>query len=625
MKNILKKKSFRMNNASIQLKLMLVITFLMVSTISVVGGINYYKTSKIVEKSIQDQSFQLIRTFEDWLKNFTEGTEQTLDMIGHNPDLNGDLTEEKLIAMTGFFDTIRENTSNVQAVYLATEDKKMVISSENELPSDYDPTSQIWYTQAVEKNELTWTEPYIDETTGELTMSIAAPLTIDNELIGVYGINISLDELGSYVSEISLGETGYFFIVDSKNIVLAHNNNEYIGKELDVQELKDSLVENTQGDTTYALDGVKKYAVFSTMESNGWKIIGTMDYSESKADSYDALYTTIVSGVIFFVLALVVVFIIVKRIVSNLDVIKNDMEKIGEGDLSITSYVKSNDQSGKLANELNRMIDNLNLSMTNINASSEQVAAGSGQVADSAQALAQGATEQASSIEEITSSITQVSKQTSQNTLNANEASHLADIAKNDAISGNEQMNDMVSAMNVINESSINISKVIKVIEEIAFQTNILALNAAVEAARAGQQGKGFAVVAEEVRSLAARSANAAKETELMINDSIQKVNLGSKLANKSSESLIKIVQDVTKVATLIKDISEASNEQKSGIEKINLALNQITSVIQSNSATAEESAAASEELSAQAEMLKREVSKFKLKDSEELIFFKNI
>ena len=194
MKNIAKNKNSRINSASIQLKLMAVITFLMVATISVTGGINYYKTNKIVEKSIKDQSFQLIDTFEDNLKSFAENNEQTLDMVAHNPDLNANPTEEQSTRMTDFFDTIVAETANVQEVYLATEDKKLFTSSDNELPSGYDPTSQFWYTQAVEKNELTWTEPYINESTGKLIMSIVAPLTIDNTLVGVYGINISLDE-----------------------------------------------------------------------------------------------------------------------------------------------------------------------------------------------------------------------------------------------------------------------------------------------------------------------------------------------------------------------------------------------------------------------------------------------
>ena len=232
----------------------------------------------------------------------------------------------------------------------------------------------------------------------------------------------------------------------------------------------------------------------------------------------------------------------------------------------------------------------------------------------SGQALSQGSTEQASSIEEITSSMTEVAAQTKENATNANQANELAIVAKDNAVSGNQQMQEMLKAMAEINDSSANISKIIKVIDEIAFQTNILALNAAVEAARAGQHGKGFAVVAEEVRNLAARSANAAKETTAMIEGSIKKVDMGTKIANETAQALNKIVGDVTKATQLVGGIAAASNEQASGISQVNLAIEQVAQVVQTNSATAEESAAASEELSGQAEILKQIVSKFKLK-----------
>ncbi len=290
------------------------------------------------------------------------------------------------------------------------------------------------------------------------------------------------------------------------------------------------------------------------------------------------------------------------------------LTKMAQGDLNVAISAEYKGDFSEIKDSLNLIINSFNDTLGDIHLASDQVANASSQVASSSQMLAQGATEQSSAIEELTASIRQIAIQTNQNAVNANQANELALNARNNAVEGNKHMKGMLDAMEAINESSRNISKIIKVIDEIAFQTNILALNAAVEAARAGQHGKGFAVVAEEVRNLAARSASAAKETTDMIEGSIKKAEVGTRIAGDTANALSQIVDGVSKVATLVGDIAVASNEQASGITQIDQGVEQISQVVQNNAATAEESASASEELSSQACLLKEGVNKFTLK-----------
>lgn len=251
--------------------------------------------------------------------------------------------------------------------------------------------------------------------------------------------------------------------------------------------------------------------------------------------------------------------------------------------------------------------------VASITAAAEQVDSGARLVADSSTSLSQGATEQAGSVEELTASLEEITAQTTQNAQSAQSANGLAQRIKLDAEAGNAQMQDMLSSMNEISISSDNIAKIIKVIEDIAFQTNILALNAAVEAARAGQNGRGFAVVADEVRNLAGKSSEAAKETSALIENSLQKVKVGAGIANDTAKSLDKIVSGITETSNLIASIATASNEQAAALEQVNEGIMQISQVAQSNAAVSEEGAAASEELSGQASSLTASVSIFKL------------
>ena len=292
------------------------------------------------------------------------------------------------------------------------------------------------------------------------------------------------------------------------------------------------------------------------------------------------------------------------QMTQNLQNQADVMNRISQGDLRDAVGVA-----------LSRLLRDDNQTFSTIRNATNQISHGSSQIAAASQTLAQGSTEQASAIEQIAASISDIAGKTKNNASQADEVNQIVLQAKEDVLEGNKRMQEMVSAMGEINEASENIQKIIKVIDDIAFNTNILALNATVEAARAGEQGKGFAVVAEEVRSLAGRSAEASSQTAEMIEDSIHKVKRGGELAQETAEALRIVSEMIEKITGLSEDIAKASNEQASATAQIDQALMQVSQVVQTNSATSQQCASASEELSGQAQGLEEELSRFQLKD----------
>lgn len=379
---------------------------------------------------------------------------------------------------------------------------------------------------------------------------------------------------------------------------------------------------------------------------------------QTSAVTRTEVFTLITVAIILIVCVLLVLYVI-SRIIKPLQIVTESSRSLSEGKLDFHIDVSSSNEIGVLADSLNTSVKNLKLyisdiskvldemasgnlakksdiqyigdfvqiqeaigeissqfceTMDQIHASSSQVDSGANQVAVGAQSLAQGATEQASEVDNLLQMIEQISQQINENTKGAAVTEQEADVVGQEIALCNSQMQEMADAMQQINTCSGEIQHIIKTIEDIAFQTNILALNAAVEAARAGSAGKGFAVVADEVRNLAAKSADAAKDTTQLIEKTLHVVDNGSHLTSLTQESLGTVVEGAEKVTDQIKRISAASIEQEAAINHIKDSIYQISTVIQSNSATSEQSAAASEELAGQAQVLKSLIGKFQLK-----------
>ncbi len=372
-------------------------------------------------------------------------------------------------------------------------------------------------------------------------------------------------------------------------------------------------------------------------------------YEQASRAKVQSLRTLLLGGGLFSLIVTFLCWLMINRkVVRPLRRVLDMVLNMAKGNLNQRLEMHRNDEIGRLADAMDKFADNLNneiltafnrlaagdftfvadgliskpladanqgliASMLRVQEASAQISSGAVQVADSSTSLANGATQQAAALEEISASMTQMNEQTANNAANASTANKLVISAKQAAEKGNQQMQSMVSAMDEIKEAGQNISKIIKVIDEIAFQTNLLALNAAVEAARAGQHGKGFAVVAEEVRNLAARSAKAARETTALIEGSVEKTDNGAQIADQTAAALTEIVDGVTKVSDLVAEIAAASHEQSQGIAQVNEGLQQLDDVNQKSTSTAEESAAIAEELSSQTADLQQMLKGFKL------------
>lgn len=503
----------------------------------------------------------------------------------------------------------------------------------------------------------------------ELVIRVAAPYEY-GVLLGTYNGSV----LSDLISDLRIGESGNAFIIDNTGTMIANISPDLVNNRQNFIELSKSdksyvsvgrmfqtMLGGKSGTGNYEYNGDNRFCFYSPVTgSDGWALGVAASVKETTVSIYLVVFAMSVFAIVSIVIGCFLAFWFAGSIAGPVSAIAARMKLFTEGDLSSeVPVVKRKDEIGQLADEITSSVhsvksyiteiaavleniasgdfsrsvgmefqgdfkviqqsidiaeDLLSKTMDTISISADEVAKGSSQVSQGAQNLSQGAVEQAASVEELSSSVNEISNSLMSTAKAVEDVNKQAGRVGEAMESGNAQMHEMMQSMDQINKKSKEIEKVNKLIEDIAFQTNILALNAAVEAARAGEAGKGFAVVADEVRNLAGKSANAAKDTSSLVADTIAAVNTGTGIAASTGETLNGVLSETKNMVSAIRRSAEELKEQSEKVTQVTYGIEQISSVVQNNSATAEESAAASEELSGQAEGLRELMSRFQLR-----------
>ncbi len=646
---------------SISIKMMLVFSLLTFSLLTVISLIGYfYKKNQIEGVILNELTLRVDNAaidIESWFLQRKSVVDASTRMFEKRSTFTTLTSQSK--ALNPYL-VLDKTKSVLDFLFIGTKDKLFYAGLDWLAPEGWDPTVRPWYKKARSSMETVFTEYYTDSNTKQFTMSIASPLIDEKgEFMGVLGTDIYLNEVIEKVSSLKLDLISTA-LIDDKGVAMSHQNPDLVNKNLmEIPELKpviSEMLQESKGHQVVKLGGVEQLMIYSSIPSLDWKVVFFVDtkLTNSSLMRLRLFYfgLMVVSVMATLLLSRYIAQRIAKRVFAladsinviasgklELDFSKEGLDindEIGDLVISLASMVDklkakvdlaeaiaSQDLSGTISLDsdedvlgiaLQKMNNNLNEILSGMNESSGQVSISSKELAASAQQLASGSSEQAASLEETSSSLSEVESQTKSNSDSALQVRQLTEQTLAVVENSNDQMKEMLSSMSEINTTSADVSKIIKVIDEIAFQTNLLALNAAVEAARAGKYGKGFAVVAEEVRSLAARSAEAAKSTTELIDNSTRQVEKGVENADKTAEMLREISEAVAKINDSVAEIAIASGEQTKGIAEINQGMNQVNNIVQQNSSISEETASASEQLSAQADVMRDIIGRFKLK-----------
>ncbi len=605
-------------------------------------------------------------TMERTLQETRAWMNKTLTLLGAQRDTieyeNMDISEmEEYI-----IHTVGRSDAYPAGLYVALTDGTLYHASFVPGP-DFDALSKSWYQDGLTSVDFILGDVYFDEDSRSYVVGASGVLRNSNGAVrGVAAADVYLDSISEIVSGTQIEDTGGIFLVDTRtDIIIGHRDGSMVGQKLseigsDMYIYADKQIEAGQTGLSVYND---TYIQVAEVPGSDWMAVAYVSRSEVLRELYD-LTKTMVTVAIIAVAVLILLVILQTRHIIGIPVreLSRVATRIAEGELNQTIRCRSRDELGVLANNFNRVtlrlrdyvkyideiseklreiaagnlaftLENeyvgefakikssleaisseLNGAMGQLRAASHDVAAGAEQVSNGAVTLSQGSTEQASEVESLARHMGSVSDSVGRIAQRAQRASDISREVRQGLLQSNEKMQNVTEVIQNISDKSADIRKIVKTIDDIAFQTNILALNAAVEAARAGEAGKGFAVVADEVRTLAGKSALAAQETTGLLSQMVVSMEEGALAARDTAESMVNMVAHADEMNELIGRIAEYTGEQAVNAEEITHGINQISLVVQNNVATAEESAAASEELSGQAAMLKGLVSQFRLK-----------
>ncbi|WP_444633399.1 methyl-accepting chemotaxis protein [Cupriavidus oxalaticus] len=505
-------------------------------------------------------------------------------------------------------------------VYVGYADKTAKFSKPEGIPPGYDPTGRPWYKQAAAAGKPVVTPPYVDAGTGKLVVAFAVPVIRDGGVKAVVSGDVAVDTVVANVKAIHPTPASFGMLVARSGEIVAHTDDKLTLKP--VTDLVPALTADKLGTLAGAktplqvdIGGSAKLLGARAIPGTDWLVIVALDQAEATAGMRSALVASVIALVLIAGVAAIVVWVVATLSLRGLGTVRDAMDAIGSGGGDLTQRLPAhgNDEVAQIARAFNTFADKLCTTMRQIRDASESVRAASDEIAAGNIDLSRRTESAAASLEQTAASMEEITATVSQSASSAQHANQSVSTASRVAADGGMVIGEVIATMGQIETASVKVSDIIGVIEGIAFQTNILALNAAVEAARAGDQGRGFAVVAGEVRALAQRSAQAAREIKTLIESTVGSVTSGSGQVRRAGETMDEIVSNVSKVTGIINEITHASMEQTHGIQEVNKAVSQLDEMVQQNAALVEQSTAAAAALQTQAGSLAVAVGQFRL------------